>query len=98
MPKRTRYVVALYEIDRAYGGPEEGGWWYDIGERRRVLAVAASEARACELARRANRLLRRLQRGERSVSSMAYAGGRHRACVFDDIAPPRFPATPPRYE
>lgn len=21
--------VSLYEIDRCYGGPEEGGWWYD---------------------------------------------------------------------
>ncbi len=20
-----------YEIDRAYGGPQEGGWWYDTG-------------------------------------------------------------------
>ena len=20
-----------YEMDRAYGGPEEGGWWYDTG-------------------------------------------------------------------
>lgn len=21
--------VSLYEIERCYGGPEEGGWWYD---------------------------------------------------------------------
>ena len=21
--------VSLYETERAYGGPEEGGWWYD---------------------------------------------------------------------
>ena len=98
MTRRTRLIVALYEIDRAYGGPEEGGWWYDTGELRRVLAVAASEGRACELARRANRLLHRLQRGERSVSSAAYAGGRHQACVFDETAPLRFPAARPRYE
>ena len=25
MTDRIRHVVALYEIDRAYGGPEEGG-------------------------------------------------------------------------
>ena len=24
-----RYVVAFYELDRACGGPEEGGWWYN---------------------------------------------------------------------
>jgi len=22
--------VSLYEVSRAYGGPEEGGWWYDV--------------------------------------------------------------------
>jgi len=25
------YTVAVYICDRAYGGPEEGGWWYDCG-------------------------------------------------------------------
>jgi hypothetical protein len=23
----------VYVCDQAYGGPEEGGWWYDTGER-----------------------------------------------------------------
>lgn len=23
------YYVTCYDIDRCYGGPEEGGWWYD---------------------------------------------------------------------
>jgi hypothetical protein len=22
---------AVYEVERCYGGPEEGGWWYDRG-------------------------------------------------------------------
>ncbi len=26
-----QWTVALYETGRAYGGPEEGGWWYDYG-------------------------------------------------------------------
>jgi hypothetical protein len=25
------YFVNAYETDLAYGGPEEGGWWYDYG-------------------------------------------------------------------
>lgn len=40
--------VNAYEIDRAYGGPEEGGWWYNTREplnsvkvRTVVDAVAA---------------------------------------------------------
>jgi len=24
--------VNVYNVTRAYGGPEEGGWWYDEGE------------------------------------------------------------------
>lgn len=27
---KIRYVNA-YDHNRAYGGPEEGGWWYDVG-------------------------------------------------------------------
>jgi hypothetical protein len=26
-----RRYVNVYEVEEAYGGPEEGGWWYDIG-------------------------------------------------------------------
>ena len=26
------WSVAVYTSGRAYGGPEEGGWWYDCGE------------------------------------------------------------------
>ena len=28
----ARWVgIAAYDVDRAYGGPEEGGWYYDAG-------------------------------------------------------------------
>lgn len=27
------WSVGVYETGRAYGGPEEGGWWYDTGSR-----------------------------------------------------------------
>ena len=26
------YIVSLFIVDRNYGGPEEGGWWYDCGD------------------------------------------------------------------
>jgi hypothetical protein len=32
VPERAPIWVTLYLVDRAYGGPEEGGWWYDTGE------------------------------------------------------------------
>ena len=31
MQLKKIYYVNLYEIDQAYGGPEEGGWWFSCG-------------------------------------------------------------------
>ena len=31
MQNRLKYINA-YEVTRHYGGPEEGGWWYNSGE------------------------------------------------------------------
>ena len=42
------YTVAVFEVDRAYGGPEEGGWWFDYGQplpRSCRLPFAASWTR-----------------------------------------------------
>lgn len=82
-----RYIIALYEIDRAYGGPEEGGWHFDTGELVRLLALAD----------RANRLLCRLQRHRRQVDSVLYEGGRYTAIVYEWTAPAAFPEQRPQY-
>lgn len=29
--ERRREWLAVYDVNRGYGGPEEGGWWYDYG-------------------------------------------------------------------
>ena len=92
-----RYIIALYEIDRAFGGREEGGWWFDTGELARLLALAPTETRARYLAARANRLLERLQRHRRPVDSILYEGGRHTAIVYEWAAPPAFPEVRPQY-
>lgn len=93
-----RYIVALYEIDRGYGGPEEGGWCYDCGTLKRSLRVCTSETTAAALALRANRLLARLQRQLRDVGSILYEGGRFAAYVCETTAPEHFPAARPRFE
>ena len=98
MSTRTSHVVAIYEVDRAYGGPEEGGWWYDTGTLCRTVAVFRDPGRAQAYALRANRLLDHLQRTRRSTFSMAYAGGHHAAWVFEDTPPRHYPETPPSYE
>lgn len=30
--KHGTYWVNVFEVMRKYGGPEEGGWWYDTGQ------------------------------------------------------------------
>lgn len=35
------YAVAVYAMERKYGGPEEGDWWYDAGE---LVAIATADS------------------------------------------------------
>jgi hypothetical protein len=35
--------VNVYLVDRAYGGPEEGGWWYDTEEAINAIKCEAYE-------------------------------------------------------
>jgi len=92
------YTVAFYEIDREYGGGEEGGWWYDTGTLKRLFKVCKSESAAYAAADRANRLLDHLQRRGRSVSSILYAGGRFHAQVYEGSPPDHYPESRPYYE
>jgi hypothetical protein len=32
MNRKIGFFVNVYEIYNLYGGPEEGGWWYEHGE------------------------------------------------------------------
>ena len=43
-PNKGKQYVSVYEVDREYGGPEEGGWWYDNYELVDTHPVATLEA------------------------------------------------------
>jgi len=95
-----RYLVAVYELDRRYGGPEEGGWWHTTGSLVRVHSVERSEDRAWEKTARLNRSLafKEKKSGRRSISSVAYAGGHLAARVCEGFALESFPTHRPHYE
>jgi len=38
------YYVVLYSSQRCYGGPEEGGWWYDSNELIEYKVFTTEEA------------------------------------------------------
>jgi hypothetical protein len=92
-----RYVVAFYRMDRAYGGPEEGGWWYDCGTLERLYRVYTYDNGAHQAVNRANRLLERLQRNHRQIDSVIYDQSRFRAIMFEGIPPDHYPRDRPHY-
>lgn len=92
------FVVAVYLVDRAYGGPEEGGWWYDCGERVRIMGVFKNEARARDKCRRINRLLHAtLNDGRRDINSVL-SEGMYSAKIHRGDSPKYWPAQRPHYE
>lgn len=38
----------VYELDQAYGGPEEGGWWYTRGSLLACIPVTRTGTLICE--------------------------------------------------
>lgn len=46
--------ISKYHVTRHYGGPEEGGWWYDRHEFIHVIHQIADENLAYALARELN--------------------------------------------
>lgn len=44
--KNTPLYLNVYLANRAYGGPEEGGWWYDVGEPLASRRLRRSEKMA----------------------------------------------------
>lgn len=68
----TAYTVGL--ANRAYGGPEEGGWWYDTFEPVRVFYV--TNKRSARVRLRLEALCKRMNKaeGRRDPSSVSCDG------------------------
>lgn len=84
--------VNVYELDRHYGGPEEGGWWYDSGEP--ILSAPFSNEK--EAAAYQESLYEKYPRTHKS-SSVIYSGGDYAVWIEDQFAV-RFPEETPHYE
>lgn len=100
------WIVAIYLVDRACGGPEEGGWFYDYGtyaaefgqhmrgfgrdKAGRDAARAYAEELEATVVKEANE-------GRREISSVL-SEGRYRAMTWENRAPQGWPETVPHYE
>lgn len=88
--------VNLYLVDRAYGGAEEGGWWYDAGKFVSCLGktldpVAADTIRDAHAGR-----LAALNKGRRPISSVL-STGRYEIAI-EPRAGESYPKFRPYYE
>lgn len=99
--KRTVSVVAVYECSQQWGGPEEGGWWYDAGTLVRMVKMLPNRYQARAYARRLNQRLRSRKIGPnegRHAYSSVLSEGEYQAFVYEGVPPASFPETRPHYE
>lgn len=84
---KKKLFVNVYEIARCYGGPEEGGWYYDCGD--------VVESFPVKRGKQAKRLQRQLQKDCKKII------GRRRAnceVVIEKNPGSEFPKRRPHYE
>lgn len=94
------YIVSYYLLNRGYGGPEEGGWWFDYGDVEpsldRFARGFATEDAAYDYARRLNRHVSpKLNDGGHDINSVL-CDGVYEAIVSEGY-PKSFPEEIPHY-
>jgi len=91
------FIVAVFLVDRACGGPEEGGWYYDCGQLVRQIRTFKNSELASAFRRRLNaKLAVTLNKGRRPIDSVL-SDGMYDAQVCHDRVPDHYPAERPRY-
>lgn len=86
--------VNVYEIDRCYGGPEEGGWWYDMGQ---VVTSRQVKEEDAERIRGELEIEYPKGTGRQDSGSVIYEGGDYRVCI-EKVPGADYPAVTPHYE
>lgn len=89
-----RCWINIYDENRAYGGPEEGGWWYTYGEIVRSIRVPLAHVERVRA--RVQSACDRANAGNPGLGSVACAGV---YAVRVERGPGRsYPQERPRYE
>jgi hypothetical protein len=95
------YTVAVYLVDRAYGGPEEGGWYYNCGvpseEHANFTRGFKRSSDAYAYVRKLNTTYgAKWNKGRHSISSVLSEGEFFAEAYEGNPAP--YPASKPHYE
>lgn len=98
-PEPRSWVVAYYRSYQSYGGPEEGGWWYDEGDLIRATRVFKKREAAIAYCARLNAKLERWQDRARVPKKWSVIStGRIEAAFYPNTAPQHYPDRRPHYE
>ena len=98
------YMVAIYRRHRCYGGPEEGGWYYDQDELSRVddhmklVRQFPDKDAARAYANEAQVILDREEPDNARPLSSVLSNGMYCAVVTDELPHERDPLHRPYYE
>lgn len=93
----TFISVAMYDITNQYGGPEEGGWYYQLGERMDET-LRCYEAGDWPQAKLYFDQLMEEVKAAQSELGRRYGQPRfHPRYYCDEVAPEQFPAVKPVY-
>jgi hypothetical protein len=97
--------VAIYEVDRAYGGPEEGGWYFNTGVPSEEYAVYTkffpeTDQHAIEVYAEGLRVLVNKVNEEenRRHPSSVLSEGNYLAVEIHEGFPKAYPTHKPHYE
>jgi hypothetical protein len=90
--------VNVYLVDRVYGGPEEGGWWFDTGRFVEAYPVRGTRAKELERLDYVKGLCddRNEEEGNRDIGSVLSDG--EYDCWIQDEPGSDFPTERPMYE
>lgn len=96
------YYVHKHSISLEYGGPEEGGWWYELGFPTGLsFGPIVSEDAAYDQARALNELEHERRENEEAydfTSALAHLSDHYSYSVEDYPVPVAYPETRPHYE
>lgn len=59
------WFVTRYATTREYGGPEEGGWWYDWHQSPTLVATCTNDEEALAICRALNEAEKQIRKDER---------------------------------
>ena len=92
-----KYYVNEYEVDRIYGGPEEGGWWYNTGKFIKCHGIFNLRAQAMRRKAKLYDYVKQSNFGKHPSSSVLSRGD-WTDIIIEEHEGKHFPDTAPRYE